>query len=102
MIGGVGSTPRGRGLCGELILRRRRPPAAAPRGARWRRDTPLAPSRQNGKRHRTDGPAVEWPDGTREWWLEGVPLSEGEHRAQIAALVTVQSGARSRVGALAG
>jgi hypothetical protein len=25
----------------------------------------------NGKRHRTDGPAVEWADGTRFWWLNG-------------------------------
>ena len=25
----------------------------------------------DGKRHRTDGPAVEWADGTREWWLNG-------------------------------
>jgi hypothetical protein len=25
----------------------------------------------NGKRHRTDGPAVERPNGTKEWWLNG-------------------------------
>ena len=25
----------------------------------------------NGKRHREDGPAVEWRDGTKEWWLNG-------------------------------
>ena len=25
----------------------------------------------NGKRHRTDGPAVEWDDGTKEWFLNG-------------------------------
>jgi hypothetical protein len=24
---------------------------------------------QNGKLHRTDGPAVECADGTKEWWL---------------------------------
>ena len=23
----------------------------------------------HGKRHREDGPAVEWPDGGKEWWL---------------------------------
>jgi hypothetical protein len=23
----------------------------------------------NGKRHREDGPAVEWPSGTRQWYL---------------------------------
>ncbi len=25
----------------------------------------------NGKRHRTDGPAIEWVDGDREWHLNG-------------------------------
>ena len=24
-----------------------------------------------GKRHRTDGPAVEWADGTKAWYLNG-------------------------------
>ena len=23
----------------------------------------------NGKKHRTDGPAVEYSDGTKYWWL---------------------------------
>ena len=27
--------------------------------------------RLNGKRHRTDGPAAEHPDGDKEWWLNG-------------------------------
>jgi hypothetical protein len=42
----------------------------------------------NDKRHRTDGPAIEWPDGTKEWflndrhypsfddWLEAVDATE--------------------------
>ena len=25
----------------------------------------------NGKRHRLDGPAHEWPDGTKDWYLNG-------------------------------
>ena len=25
----------------------------------------------NGKRHREDGPAIEWKDGTKEWYLNG-------------------------------
>jgi hypothetical protein len=25
----------------------------------------------NGERHRTDGPAVEWSDGTKFWFLNG-------------------------------
>ena len=25
----------------------------------------------NGKHHRLDGPAVEWNNGNKEWWLNG-------------------------------
>jgi hypothetical protein len=25
----------------------------------------------NGKRHREDGPAIEWPNGDKSWWLNG-------------------------------
>ena len=25
----------------------------------------------NGKRHRENGPAVEWPDGYKEWHVDG-------------------------------
>ena len=25
-----------------------------------------------GQLHRLDGPAIEWADGTREWWVNGV------------------------------
>ncbi len=25
----------------------------------------------NGKRHRIDGPAIEWSNGTKEWWVNG-------------------------------
>jgi len=25
-----------------------------------------------GIRHREDGPAVEWEDGTKEWWVKGM------------------------------
>jgi hypothetical protein len=31
-----------------------------------------------GRLHRTDGPARTGYDGTREWWLNGVQVSEGE------------------------
>ena len=27
---------------------------------------------ENGQRHREDGPAIEWADGTVEWWLHNV------------------------------
>jgi hypothetical protein len=30
----------------------------------------------NGKRHREDGPAVEWTNGSKEWYLNGEPLTE--------------------------
>jgi hypothetical protein len=26
---------------------------------------------QNGKRHRTDGPAIEWANGNNEWYQNG-------------------------------
>ena len=32
----------------------------------------------NGLRHRTDGPAIEWADGDKEWCLNGVRLSKKE------------------------
>ena len=30
----------------------------------------------NDKRHREDGPAIEYPDGTKEWWLNGKEYTE--------------------------
>jgi len=32
----------------------------------------------NGKRHREDGPAVEWYNGTKQWYLNGKELTEKE------------------------
>ena len=26
---------------------------------------------KNGKYHREDGPAIEWADGSKEWWVNG-------------------------------
>jgi hypothetical protein len=37
----------------------------------WRLDGKL-----DGKLHREDGPAVEWPAGTKEWYLNGKQLTE--------------------------
>ena len=37
----------------------------------------------NGHRHRTDGPAVEWADGYKEWWLNGEHLTQEEHLRRI-------------------
>ena len=30
----------------------------------------------NGKQHRHDGPAVEWPNGTKFWWIDGEQLTQ--------------------------
>jgi len=35
----------------------------------------------NGKRHREDGPAVEWSNGNKSWYLNGKELTEEEHKA---------------------
>jgi len=32
----------------------------------------------NGKRHRIDGPAIEYVDGSKEWWVNGVSMTEEE------------------------
>jgi len=36
----------------------------------------------NGKFHREDGPAVEWADGDRSWYLNGTQLTEAEFNAR--------------------
>ena len=32
----------------------------------------------NGKRHREDGPAVEWADGDKSWYINGKEVTEAE------------------------
>lgn len=39
---------------------------------------------QNEVLHRLDGPAVEWPDGSKEWWIEGKEITEKGFRSHIA------------------
>ena len=34
--------------------------------------------RFNGQLHRLDGPAVEWSDGSKSWWVDGKRVSELE------------------------
>jgi len=34
----------------------------------------------NGKCHREDGPAIEWNDGSKEWWLNGILYTEQEYQ----------------------
>ena len=37
---------------------------------------------RNGKLHHEDGPAVEWADGTRFWYLDGKSLTKSEFMAR--------------------
>ena len=57
----------------------------------------------NGLRHREDGPAIEWANGTRSWHLEDRELSEEEWLLEMQAralAVVVTPGQRSRPSAL--
>ena len=41
----------------------------------------------NGKLHREDGPAIEWANGDKEWWLNGEEVTEEEHKRQTSKVV---------------
>ena len=34
---------------------------------------------EQGQWHREDGPAVEWSDGDKEWWLNDIEYSEQDY-----------------------
>jgi hypothetical protein len=38
----------------------------------------------DGKRHRTDGPAIEWPSGYKEWHVDDKRLTEKQFNALSA------------------
>jgi hypothetical protein len=38
----------------------------------------------NGKHHREDGPAIELANGTKDWYLNGKKLTEKEHQDQTS------------------
>ena len=46
---------------------------------------------QNGLLHRIDGPAIEWRDGDKRWYINGVKMTESEFLAatQPAVEMTV-------------
>ena len=46
---------------------------------------------QNGLRHRTDGPAIEYADGSKDWYINGKQMTEAEFLAatQPAVEMTV-------------
>jgi hypothetical protein len=40
----------------------------------------------NGKLYREDGPAIVWNDGTREWYLYGKYYTEDEWKQEVAKI----------------
>jgi hypothetical protein len=38
------------------------------------------------KLHRVDGPAVEWADGYKSWYLNGIQVTEAEHAARTVVI----------------
>lgn len=32
-----------------------------------------------GNLHRLDGPAIEWANGTKHWWVDGSSVTESEY-----------------------
>jgi len=37
----------------------------------------------NGDRHREDGPAIEWPNGDKAWYLNDVRYSEEDYKVAV-------------------
>ena len=44
----------------------------------------------NGKPHRTDGPAFESNDGYKSWWLYGIEMTEQEWKERIMKIIPIQ------------
>jgi len=49
---------------------------------------------KNGKRHREDGPAIEWKLGSKEWYIDGVKyeIYDLEHMLRYAVLLETKKG----------
>ena len=45
-----------------------------------------------GQYHRTDGPAVERADGTKEWWFKGKQISKEEYYSNEFQVKIVMEG----------
>ncbi len=70
-------------------------------GKRHRTDGPAIESTDgskmwflNGKLHRTDGPAIEYPDGYKEWYLNGKKLTEDQFNDYIESLKEIEKGSK--------
>ena len=44
---------------------------------------------KQGYVHRVYGPAIEWSDGYRAWFINGIELTEAEWRRAVASMETV-------------
>jgi hypothetical protein len=42
-----------------------------------------------GKLHREDGPAIEWANGTKYWWLNDKELTETEFNVKIKKSIVI-------------
>ena len=40
----------------------------------------------NDELHREDGPAIEWADGSKSWYLNGKGLSHSQWKKEVAKL----------------
>jgi hypothetical protein len=38
----------------------------------------------DGKRHRTDGPAIEFATGVKQWYVDGKALTKAQWRKRVA------------------
>ena len=45
----------------------------------------------NGKRHREDGPAVEFTNGDKYWYLNGKGVTEEEHKRMTSKVIEMTS-----------
>lgn len=45
---------------------------------------------QNGKWHRLDGPALEYTDGTKSYWIEGVKYSYEDWKRKLPMVMFMQ------------
>jgi hypothetical protein len=44
----------------------------------------------NGKKHREDGPALEYASGRKAWWLNGEELTEKEFKNRMGKVVEIE------------
>ena len=50
----------------------------------------------NGKIHREDGPAVEYANGTKEWFLNDKEVTQEEHKRMTSKVIEMTMGEISK------